>query len=271
MENLSFNMFDAIVIGLIILLSIKGLLSGFTKELFNAIGLIGGLFVATYYKTFVANYIHDNFLNSLSMPLLELLSLIVIFVAVYLVAKLIYKIIASVSSSDSISGASRLGGMIIKMVTLFFVFSLIAFGLSSKPQVIANFKDTLNSSKLYPLLRDSGSAILNAPTLTNSNSKAVQEQQNSSEKAEANNTKSTTIPVTEANTTKAETEAKPAATEEANNSSQKVNTTNKEANATQKEEQKEENNTTLNTKEESNNTEATISESNSTNENNATH
>ncbi len=52
MDNLlNINMFDGIVIGLIILLSIKGLISGFVKELFNTIALIGAIFIATLYKT----------------------------------------------------------------------------------------------------------------------------------------------------------------------------------------------------------------------------
>lgn len=184
MENLSFNMFDAIVIGLIILLSIKGLLSGFTKELFNAIGLIGGLFVASYYKKDLAQYAHSNFLDSLSMPLLELLSLLIIFIAVFIIAKVIYKIIESLSNKEYISGASRLGGMLIKMLTLFFVFSLIIFGLSSKPQVVGKFKDTLQKSKLYSLLRDSGSAILNAPNSINRDNTTPKTKESNSTKSE---------------------------------------------------------------------------------------
>jgi len=184
MDNLGFNLFDAVVVGLIILLSLKGLLSGFTKELFNAIGLIGGLFVASYYKKDLANYLHDNFLNTLSMPLLELLSLLAIFIAIFIVAKLLYKIIESVSSNDYLSGASRLGGMLIKMITLFFVFSLIVFGLSSKPQVVNKFKNTLENSKLYPLLKSSGALILNAnDEIVNSSATKENNSTNSEQKA----------------------------------------------------------------------------------------
>ena len=192
MENLGFNLFDAVVIGLIILLSLKGLLSGFTKELFNAIGLIGGLFVASYYKKALATYLHDNFLNSLSMPLLELLSLLVIFISIFIVAKLLYKIVESVSSNDYISGASRLGGMLVKMITLFFVFSLIVFGLSSKPQVVNKFKDVLDSSKLYPLLKSSGALILN----TNSEAGSIEETKTTESNATKEETKSSEANVT---------------------------------------------------------------------------
>jgi len=206
MENLGFNLFDAVVVGLIILLSLKGLLSGFTKELFNAIGLIGGLFVASYYKKDLAIYLHDNFLNNLSMPLLELLSLLAIFIAIFIVAKVVYKIIESISSNDYLSGASRLGGMLVKMITLFFVFSLIVFGLSSKPQVVNKFKNTLENSKLYPLLKSSGALILNtSDEILNSPTTKEKNSTNSEQKAvtptqEENKTKEVT-PSNDTNTT----------------------------------------------------------------------
>jgi membrane protein required for colicin V production len=203
MDNLGFNLFDVGVIGLILLLSIKGLLSGFIKELFNAIGLIGGLFIASYYKKLLATYLHDNFLGTLSMPLLELISLLVIFLAIFIVAKLIYKLIESLSSADYLSGASRLGGMLVKMITLFFVFSLIVFGLSSKPQVVNKFKNTLDSSRLYPLLKSSGALILNTSNevvtnikdivennqtnIKDTNNSVVKEENNSSVVKEDNN------------------------------------------------------------------------------------
>ena len=198
MDNLGFNMFDAVVIGLIVLLSIKGLLNGFTKELFNAIGLIGGLFIASYYKNDLATYLHDNFLDSLSMPLLSLLSLLAIFIGVFILAKVIYKIIESISNRDYISGASRLAGMLIKMITLYFVFSLIVFGLSSKPQVVNKFKDTLNKSKLYPLLKDSGALILNAHDIFNNTIKGKEKKEP---------TKESNVTVSENNKTKESKEA----------------------------------------------------------------
>ncbi len=243
MENLGFNIFDAVVVGLIILLSIKGLLSGFTKELFNAIGLIGGLFVASYYKTQLATYLHDNFLGNLSMPLLELISLLTIFIAIFIVAKLISKIIDSVSSNDYISAASRLGGMLIKMITLFFIFSLIVFGLSSKPQVVNNFKDTLQSSKLYPLLKNSGALILNTQSEMLNSTNEVKESNTTKEESknqasEANTTTNkeqkednTTI-ATEHNSTKANNkEQETKEIKDTNSSSAEVNST-KEANET---------------------------------------
>ncbi len=166
-EVMGFNIFDIVVIALILLLSIKGLLSGFTKELFSAIGLIGGLYAATLFNTDMAQYIYSNVTDALSIPVLKLIATVVIFLVVWYVASLIGRGFSLIGDSEYISTTSRLAGMFVKMVTLFFVFSLITFALSTKPQVSERFKDTLSQSKLYPLLKDVGAAILNIslPTL----------------------------------------------------------------------------------------------------------
>ena len=200
-EVMGLNIFDVVVIALILLLSIKGLLSGFTKELFSAIGLIGGLYAATYFNGEAAHYIYSNVTDALSVPVLKLIATVVIFVVVWYAASLIGKGLSLIGNSDYISTTSRLAGMFIKMVTLFLIFSLITFALSTKPQVSERFKDTLSQSKLYPLLRDTGAAILNISlpnvgATVDANSTAIEqnstqvEPKNSGSSSESNETNS---------------------------------------------------------------------------------
>jgi len=200
-EVMGFNIFDIVVIALILLLSMKGLFSGFTKELFSAIGLIGGLYAATLFNTDAAQYIYSNVTDALSVPVLKLIATVVIFLVVWYVASLIGRGLSLIGDSEYISTTSRLAGMFVKMVTLFLIFSLITFALSTKPQVSERFKDTLSQSKLYPLLRDVGAAILNISlpnvgatvdansTATEQNSTQV-EPKNSSSSSESNETNS---------------------------------------------------------------------------------
>jgi len=166
-EIMGLNTFDIIVIALILLLSIKGLINGFIKELFGAIGLIGGIFVASYYNTAVAEYIHTNITDAISIKVLNLLSLIIIFALFWGIISAIGKGVNHLSSNDYISATSRLGGMLVKMVKLFFIFSLIVYAFSTKPQVQKDFKNIIESSKLFPLLQNAGSAILNMAVMSN--------------------------------------------------------------------------------------------------------
>ncbi len=212
-EFLGLNIFDIVVIGLILLLSIKGLLNGFTKELFGAIGLIGGIFVASYFHKTVAKYIYNNITDSISINALNLLSLVLIFALFLIVIIYIGKGVALIGDNENISVTSRLGGMLIKIIKLFFIFALIVFAFSTKPQVAERFKDTLNHSKLYPLLKNAGATILNMPIISNVNlgKKVSTENNNTGNKAiesnntniqENNNTSEKVIKKTEASKTK---------------------------------------------------------------------
>jgi len=191
MELLGLNIFDIVVIAIILLLSIKGLLNGLIKELFNLIGLIGGIFLASYFHNDLSNYIYENFTNAIPIKVLNLLSLIAIFVLFWIVMKYIAKAIAYFSDSEFISTTSRLGGMVIKMVTTFFILSLITYALSTKPQFAQKFKPILDSSKLYTLLKNSGSLILNMPIVSNNKNNKIGNEQNGTEtiQKEQNSTK----------------------------------------------------------------------------------
>ncbi len=228
-QILGLNTFDIVVIGLILLLSIKGLLNGFTKELFGAIGLIGGIFVASYFHKDVAEYIHKNITDALSINALNLLSLIIIFILFLTIVTYLGKGVALLGNSNSLSITSRLGGMLIKIIKLFFIFALIVFAFSTKPQVTEKFKDTLNNSKLYPLLKNAGATILNMPIISNVslNKKAPTNNENNETKLiESNSTKAQEINNTKENN---KTEVKKSNNELNNTTSKEEN---KEMNST---------------------------------------
>ena len=165
-EVMGLNIFDLVVIALILLLSLKGLVNGFAKEFFSAVGLIGGIFVASYLHKDVANYLHENFIDFISVKALSLISLIVIFFIFWFIVSSIGKAISSLNSSGYISTTSRLGGMLVNIIKLFFVFSLIVYAFAKQPQVKRDFKNIIESSKLFPLLKDTGAAILNMPIIS---------------------------------------------------------------------------------------------------------
>ena len=165
-EVMGLNIFDLVVIALILLLSLKGLVNGFAKEFFSAVGLIGGIFVATYLHNDVAKYLHENFLDFIDIKVLSLISLVVIFFLFWYIISSIGKAISSLNSSGYISTTSRLGGMLVNIIKLFFVFSLIVYAFVKQPQVKKDFKYIIETSKLLPLLQKTGAAILNMPIIS---------------------------------------------------------------------------------------------------------
>ncbi len=227
------NILDIIILALILLLSIKGLLNGFGKEFFNALGLIGGIFLAAFFYHDLSTYVQENFFD-ISINVLDLISKIVIFGLTWLIAGLIGKLFGN----GLISAASRLGGMIVKLIAMFFVFSILAYLVSTNKQVTEKFKDTISGSKLYPLLTEVGAEILSikpsAPKL-----QPAAKDNKTGPAAEANATKTEPVEISATKAEPAETNSTKAELAETNTSkpAAETNTTSPsaEANATKTE------------------------------------
>jgi len=166
-NSMGFNIFDVVIVVLIVLLSLKGLFSGFKREFLSSLGLIGGIFTASYFHKTVANYIFSNITDTISIKVLNLISLITIFILFYIFIKLLSKAISIISSNNKISATSRLSGMVVKLATLFFILSLVTYAISTKKSISKKIKDTTNTSKLYPLLKNTGAYILNMHVASN--------------------------------------------------------------------------------------------------------
>ena len=54
------TLFDVVVVSLVLILGIKGVISGLIKEIFGLIGLIGGIVVASRFGIRVGHLISDN-------------------------------------------------------------------------------------------------------------------------------------------------------------------------------------------------------------------
>ena len=54
------TLFDVVVVSLVLILGIKGVISGLIKEIFGLIGLIGGIVVASRFGVRVGNLISDK-------------------------------------------------------------------------------------------------------------------------------------------------------------------------------------------------------------------
>ena len=53
------NYFDVAVGSVVLLLGLKGLLNGFSKEVFGLIGIVGGVFVASHLGGVIGKFISD--------------------------------------------------------------------------------------------------------------------------------------------------------------------------------------------------------------------
>jgi len=161
MEFMGFHLIDVIIVGLVLFLAIRGLVNGFSKELFNFLALIGGIAVAARTHTVVGKFISEqNILPELSLDFQKLVG----FAAVFILILIIFNIISSLRTklrSEKPGFFSRLLGYIISIARNVFIFSLIVFGINNADFLKEKLSKHYEGSKLFQPMVQLGGELLN--------------------------------------------------------------------------------------------------------------
>jgi len=184
MELMGFHLVDMIIVGLVLFLAIRGLVNGFSKELFNFLALIGGIAVAARTHTVVGKFISEqNILPDLSPDFQKLVG----FAAVLILILIIFNIISSLRTNfrtDHPGFISRLFGYIISVARYVFIFSLIVFGINNADFLREKLAKHYEGSKLFTPMIKLGGELLNANQIPDEN--ATTENNRSNENNETN-------------------------------------------------------------------------------------
>ena len=178
---MGFHIVDIVIVSLILFLAIKGLVNGFSKELFNFITIVGGVALAARFNTTVVDLINaQNIVPTISENYSKIIGFVVIIVAIWIVIGLISSIITKLASEDP-SIISRILGYILSAARYLFIFSLIVFGINQSDFFKNEAAKLKAETKLFIPMTTIGATLLNMDT--NTSIKDV-----ISSKDEANNT-----------------------------------------------------------------------------------
>lgn len=161
MENI--NIFDIVVVVMVVLLGLKGLFRGITKELFGLIGIVGGVFIASR----LANDV-GNFANSI-IPMdnentILLSGFVVALVVFWIIAYILGMVISKIFSLSGLGIFDRIFGFIFGAGKIFLLFSIIAYAVTQVKVVNDNIQPKLKDSMVFPLLSETGSYIIQLDT-----------------------------------------------------------------------------------------------------------
>jgi membrane protein required for colicin V production len=158
------NYLDITIASLVVILSIKGFVNGFFRELFGFLGLISGVFIASRNSKLAGEYIYNNIYPLDNITLLNLLGFISLLIIVWSLVSIIGEIVSKLASRYSKKGLiSRIFGSILGGGKYFFLFSVVIVSLLNIEFIkdnTAKYID-LNNSKLYPYLSEYGEKIIN--------------------------------------------------------------------------------------------------------------
>jgi len=158
---MGFHVVDIVIVSLVLFLAIKGLLNGFTKELFNFITIVGGVAAAARYNTTVVDLINaQKIVPTISESYAKIIGFVIILVAVWIVIGMISSIITKLTS-DYPSIISRIFGYILSAARYLFIFSLIVFGVNQSDFFKNEAEKLKAETKLFVPMTKVGATLLN--------------------------------------------------------------------------------------------------------------
>lgn len=151
--------FDIIIVAMVVILAFKGLFNGFVRELCSAIGIIGGVLVASRYSNIVGEWI-NSIIKIESQTLINLFGFISVLALIWIVALIIAEVILRFVRFIRLGILDKILGVIMAGIKIFLVLSVIFFTFS-KINFLSNFTSKLqDSSILYPLMINIGDFIV---------------------------------------------------------------------------------------------------------------
>ena len=157
---MDFYVVDMVIVGLILLLAIKGLVNGFSKELFNFLGLIGGIAIAARTHEMVGKIIvEEKILPEAIINYQKLLGFIAVFFATWIIFNIISSIVSKIASKE-VGFISRFLGYLIGLARYLFIFSLILFGLNNADFLKEKFSKYYDKSQLFTPMVKIGEKLL---------------------------------------------------------------------------------------------------------------
>jgi len=160
-ENI--NIFDTVVIVLIIILGLKGLFRGLTKELFGLIGIVGGVFVASRLASNVGD-VANSIVPMENTNTILLVGFVVSIVVFWVFAYLIGVILQKIFCASGLGIFDRIFGFLFGAGKIFLLFSVISYAVSQVKTINDALIPKLQDSIVFPILTQTGSYILKLDT-----------------------------------------------------------------------------------------------------------
>ncbi|RDU62284.1 CvpA family protein [Helicobacter sp. MIT 14-3879] len=151
--------FDIIITAIVIILAFKGLFNGFVREFCSAVGIIGGVLIASRYNMIVGEWI-NNIIKIESQTLVNLFGFMIILAFIWIFALIIAEVILRFVRFIKLGVFDKIFGVITSGIKAFLVLSVIFFTFS-KINFLSNFTSKLqDSSLLYPFMINIGDFIV---------------------------------------------------------------------------------------------------------------
>ncbi|MDD2368217.1 MAG: CvpA family protein [Sulfuricurvum sp.] len=158
------NYFDVAVGSVILLLGLKGLLNGFSKEVFGMVGIVGGVYVASHIGGYIGKFLSDNLFHFETSTAVNLVGFVFALGIFWLLMVALGAGFKKLSSLSGLGPIDRVLGFLVGSSKFFFILSIIVYALFSVTAIKENFEPKMANSFFYKPMFATGDFILHIET-----------------------------------------------------------------------------------------------------------
>ena len=158
------NYFDVAVGSIVLLLGLKGLLNGFSKEVFGLAGIVGGVFVASHLGGLIGKFLSDTLFHFETPTAVNLVGFIFALGIFWLLMVALGAGFKKLSAMSGLGPVDRILGFIIGSSKFFFILSIIVYALFSVTAIRENFGEKMENSFFFEPMFATGNFILHIET-----------------------------------------------------------------------------------------------------------
>lgn len=158
------NYFDVAVGSIVLLLGLKGLMNGFSKELFGLIGIVGGLFVASHIGGPIGKFLNESVLHFETSTAVNLVGFVFTVGIFWLLMVALGAGFKRLSTLSGLGIVDQVLGFLVGASKFFFIMSVIVYALFSVTAIRENFGDRMKESIFFEPMLATGDFILHIET-----------------------------------------------------------------------------------------------------------
>jgi membrane protein required for colicin V production len=152
---------DAVIIGITLILAIKGFFNGFIKEIAGLVGIIGGLILASKFYHQTGVYINEHLFSIPNKSAIDLVGFIAVFVGFWLFAIFVGFLLGKILKISALGVLDRILGFVFSGAKFFLMIAVIAALLWQVKFLREKISNYTKNSIVYPVLLNVGEKIIN--------------------------------------------------------------------------------------------------------------
>jgi membrane protein required for colicin V production len=144
------NVFDIVIVVLLVLGFIRGIMNGLFVEIASLVGVVAGVFVAIHYSNYLETYLGNATFVDWSAQTNKIVAFVVTFLVVVLLILLIGKILTKIADIAALGMLNKVLGGVFGVLKIALILSIIFIFFNQVNNTIPFIKkETLEASMLY--------------------------------------------------------------------------------------------------------------------------